>query len=76
MLRESTDHHRRRAHELHSLASLLDDRKKQNTLRWLARDHERLAVEGESADLVLLLRRLHMMDMAEQMLPRSRLAVM
>lgn len=75
-MQESTDHHRRRAQELRRLSCRADERKKQDALRWLARDHEKLAKRGESADLTLLIRRLHMMDMAEQMLPRSRFAVM
>lgn len=75
MLQESTEHHRRRAQELRTFASLFDDRQKHDTLRWLARDHEKLA-EHEESDLALLIRRLHMMHMAEQVLPRGRFADM
>lgn len=72
MERSGTEHHRQRAQELRAIAYFLDDRRKQDTLLWLARDYETIAEHGEqegTAGLALLVRRLHIMRIAEQLRP-------
>jgi hypothetical protein len=59
--------HRQRAQELRALAHFIDDRQKQETLLWLARDYENLAGDGGAAGLAALVRQLHFVGIAEQL---------
>lgn len=69
MQRDETDYCRRRAQELRAIAYFLDDRKKRDTLLWLANDYESVTEHGKTAEPASLVRRLHMMHMAEKLRP-------
>ena len=73
MQREGTEYHRQRALELRAIAYFIDDRRKQDTLMWLAHDYETMTDHQGTAGFALLVRRLHLVRMAEQLRPSDGL---
>lgn len=74
MERNETEFYRQRAEELRAIAYFIDNRRKHETLLWLARDYETLAEDDETAGLGTLLRQLHILAIAERLRPLQNLA--